>query len=459
MSDTTDLFDEVVSDEVATDSAALLSRYLQFDTTNPPGNERPALEFLADILTERGFTVQLLESAPQRANLIARLPATTTPTQPSIVLYSHADVVSADGAEWSHPPFAGEIADGFVWGRGAIDNKGLGIIFVQALTLLKQQAVPRQRDLILCVAADEEADSQHGVAWLLDQHLDLLQAEFVWDEGGTALQFPPRHSPPLYAIAIAEKQAAVLTLRVKGTPGHASLPDLDNPQDRLVEALYRLRRRASLPRLTRVVTQMLHTLAPHQPFPRSKLFANAHRSIVWPSLLTVLKHDPIFAPLIVNTLNLTMLNGGQTSNAVPSSAQAKLDLRLLPEEDLTEFLNYLRVVINDPTVTLEAETPTPPTSPISSMETAFYRTLSETLMHVGPTGVVTPYLTPGATDSRFFRQAGMQAYGFMPLLLSTKELRRIHGIDERVAVQNLRWGIGIVYETLRRLVAEPPIDS
>jgi acetylornithine deacetylase/succinyl-diaminopimelate desuccinylase-like protein len=169
------------------ETALLLSRYLQFDTTNPPGQEAPAIEFLAEVLHERGFVPHIIEPAPGRANLIVRLSSQAVSAAPPCLLYAHADVVPADASRWSVPPFGGHMRDGFVWGRGALDDKSLGIIFLQVLTLLKTHLSPLQRDIILLIAADEEAHGRYGVGWLLDHHLDLIRAGYVWDEGGVGL--------------------------------------------------------------------------------------------------------------------------------------------------------------------------------------------------------------------------------------------------------------------------------
>ena len=434
---------------VETESAQLLSRYLQFDTTNPPGNERAAVEFLAEVLRQRGFEPRLIESAPGRANLVTRLPGRKR-SAGACLLYAHADVVPAAPTGWSVSPFGGQIQDGFVWGRGALDDKALGIIFLQTLTLLKQTAFPLERDVILLIAADEEVCGRYGVAWLLNYHPDLIRAEYVWDEGGLALQLDRQPSHNLYGIAIAEKMALTVKVVARGTPGHAALPQPNNPQDRLLRALWRVRHWQRPPRLTPTVVALLKTLAFHQPFPRSFLFARADRPSIWPFLQPLLENDPFFAPLVRDTVNLTMLRGGESANVISAQAEAKLDIRLLPGEDPTAVLADLRSLIADSQVTVEAEDLPSPHLP-TPIQTEFYTALSETLHDLAPAGLITPYLTPGATDSRFFRQAGMKAYGFMPMLLDNHELNRIHGIDERVSTANLRWGTQVVFETLRRL--------
>jgi carboxypeptidase PM20D1 len=203
-------------------------------------------------------------------------------------------------------------------------------------------------------------------------------------------------------------------------------------------------------RLTPPVIETLRSLASNQSFPHSFLYAHADNKLTWPLLFPILEKDAFFAPLIRNTISLTMLQSGQKSNVIPAQAEAKLDIRLLPGEDPQAILNDLRAIVRDTNVLINTDD-MPVTHASTDSGTDFYRALADTLRTIGPSGLVTPYLTPGATDSRFFRRAGMKAYGFMPMLLDNHELSRIHGIDERISTANLRFGVQVVYETLRKL--------
>jgi acetylornithine deacetylase/succinyl-diaminopimelate desuccinylase-like protein len=315
-----------------------------------------------------------------------------------------------------------------------------------------------KRDIILLLAADEETSGQYGVAWLLQHHPDLIKAEYVWDEGGMGLRHPAHANRYLYSIAIAEKGALTVRLTAHGTPGHASIPNGNNAPDRLVRALSRLAAWHRPIRLTPPVIEMLRSLAGSQAFPRSLLFTHASNLLTWPLLFPMLDKDAFFAPLIRNTISLTVLRSGQKSNVVPAQAEAKLDIRLLPGEDASAVLGDLRAIIKDTRVFIEADDLPMVHSP-SDTATDFYRALAETLRAIGPPGAVTPYLTPGATDSRYFRRAGMKAYGFMPMLLDNQELSRIHGIDERISTANLGWGTQVVFETLKKLTTQAPSAS
>jgi acetylornithine deacetylase/succinyl-diaminopimelate desuccinylase-like protein len=427
------------------EAAQLLSRYIRFNTTNPPGNEAPAIHFLAEVLREFGLKPKILVSGDNRANLVVRLPASQATAAPCL-LYSHADVVPAKASAWSLPPFGGQIKDGFVWGRGALDDKGLGIIFVQALGLLHRYAPPKHRDILLVIAADEELCGEAGAAWLLENHPDSLAAEFVWDEGGLGLLSPA--GPVLFSIAVAEKSALTVQLKAHGLSSHAAVPNNANAQHRLVRSLYRIQQWKQPVQINGIVESILATLASSMPFPQKLLYRYPHW--FYPVLSRWLRHDSFLGPLVSNTITLTRLKGGHANNVVPAQAEARLDVRLLPDQSPDTFLRELQLVIDDPAVTVLPVTVASPqaTSPVN---TPFYRALAHTLHRREPASLITPYLTPGATDSRFFRAAGMKAYGFMPMLLNSRELGRIHSIDERVSIENLRWGMQVVFETLIEL--------
>ena len=299
---------------------------------------------------------------------------------------------------------------------------------------------------MLVIAADEELCGEFGAAWLLENHPELLQAEFVWDEGGFGLL--PQAGPVLFGIAIAEKSALTVQLKARGQSSHAAVPNNANAQHRLVRSLYRIQQWKQPVQINGIVESMLAVLAPTMPFPQ-KLFYR-YPNWFYPILTRWLSHDSFFGPLVTNSIALTRLKGGQANNVVPAQAEARLDVRLLPDQSPDTFLRQLQTVIDDPAVTVLPVTVTPPqaTSPV---DTPFYRALAKTLHRREPAALITPYLTPGATDSRFFRAAGMKAYGFMPMLLSNRELGRIHSADERVSIENLRWGMQVVSETLLEL--------
>ena len=451
---------------VADEATSLLSRYLQIDTTNPPGNELAAAAFLAAELERRGLEPTVYASAPGRGNVVARLPrsvdappgGSAQPPLPSgqaplpsgaIILLHHMDVVPADVGRWSCDPFGGEVRDGYVWGRGALDMKGMGVMQLLALDLLLHDGCHRARDLIFLAVADEEVSSEPGARWMLAHHAPELEADFVWDEGGFGLQgvFGPG---TVFTVAVAEKQALWLRLVAEGQPGHGGTPHGANANDLLVGALSRIHRRSVPLRLHSVVDTMFKTVAQGQPFPTSWLMRHLDHPFVLTLARKGLGASPAVAAMLQNTLSVTGLHAGSKVNVVPERAEAVLDVRLLPGESVDTYLVALRRTIADPRVRVEViQTPSP--NSVSDYEGPFFQAIAEVGGRLVPGSLTAPLLTPGATDSAFFRQRGPNTYGLFPAVITSEELQRFHGIDERISVENLRLGTQITYEVLRRM--------
>ncbi|MDY7041991.1 MAG: M20/M25/M40 family metallo-hydrolase [Chloroflexota bacterium] len=432
---------------VGDEAAQLLSRYLQINTTNPPGNESRAAEFLAALLRERGLEPKLYESAPGRANLLARLPGDGSGG--AIILLHHTDVVPADPTRWSCDPFGGEIRDGYVWGRGAIDMKGAGIMHLLALHLLRHSSFPRWRDLIYLAVADEEMGSAYGVQWLLAHHWPEIEAEYVWDEGGFGLQgfFGPG---VIFTVAVAEKQALWLRLVTEGEPGHGGMPHADNANDTLVRALGRVLDYQTPLRLHEVTQTMFRGIAGLMPFPSSFLLRHLDNPPIFALARGSLTAEPSVNAILRNTLSLTVLHAGSKENVIPERAEAVLDVRLLPGEDLDAFIEKLKAVVADERVRLEIIQYPEPTT-ISAYDSPLFRTIAGVTARLVPGSIAVPMLTPGATDSCFFRRKGINTYGLFPAIITPEELAGFHGIDERISVENLRLGTRIVYEVLKSL--------
>lgn len=435
-------------DAVADEAAHLLSRYLRIDTTNPPGDELSAAHFLAQELRARDFQPVIYEPEPGRANLLARLGATTEASpKGAIILLHHMDVVTADPTRWSCAPFSGEIRDGYVWGRGALDMKGAGIMHLLALDLLARIDAPRSRDIIYLAVADEEVSSTPGVRWLLDHHWPDLKAEIVWDEGGFGLRdfFGPH---VVFTVAVAEKQALWIRVVAEGEPGHGGIPHDENANDILVRALARLSDRRPALRLHPVTQRMFEGVAQTQPFPLSWLFRHLDRPLVRQLARGQLLSDPTIAAMLHNTVSVTGLHAGSKVNVIPERAEAVLDARLLPDQDPDAFVAELAAHLDDERVRVEvAQYPSP--TGVSDYESDFFRRLSEVNSRLVPGSVTVPMLTPGATDSAFFRRRGLDTFGLYPAVITPAELAGFHGIDERISIANLRLGTQMVYEVLR----------
>jgi acetylornithine deacetylase/succinyl-diaminopimelate desuccinylase-like protein len=433
---------------LAQEAAQLLSAYLRLRTVNPPGNERLAAHYLAGLLKTRGFEPTVWEPAPGRANLVARLRGDGS--KPGIILLHHMDVVDADPERWSADPFGGEIRDGYVWGRGAIDMKGAGIMHLLAMDLLQREGLPLSRDIILLAVSDEEVDSSQGVTWMLAEHSDALQAEYVWDEGGFGLQ-GMFGSGVLFAVAVAEKGPLWLRLVAEGEPGHGGVPRGTNPAESLVAALGRVRRHRWPVHLHPLVNDFLRTISTRMPIGQRTLLLHLDQRPLLAVARNALLQEPALQAMLQNTISVTGLRAGTKENVIPERAEATLDVRLLPGQDVDAFIQELQRILAEPRVRVEViQRPTPSTvTPYAG--DAMYHALEKACTALVPGSQVAPLLTPGATDSSHFRRNGFKTYGLFPAIITSEELSRFHGIDERISVQNLAFGTRLVYEVLREL--------
>jgi acetylornithine deacetylase/succinyl-diaminopimelate desuccinylase-like protein len=443
-------------------AAALLSDLIRIDTSNPPGNERPAARLLAEWLEAAGIPAGLHEPAPGRASLIARLPATAPRPGAGgpILLLSHLDVVPAEPDEWSVPPFAGVIEGGFVHGRGALDDKGHAAIFAVALALLERSGAPRSRDLVLCAAADEESGGALGVAWLVEERwAELGPPAVVWNEGGAAARLASLGEVTVNGIATTEKRALWLRLHAEGEGGHGSqpIPPLDGKPgaatDVLVAALARLAAEETPLRVTRTAAEFLARIAPATSLPnRLALRHLDHPLARWWIGPTLARHRFTNA-LVRDTVALTGLQAGLEVNQIPGRAEATLDARLLPDSDAATFLAWLGAALGDPRVQVESMLGEPPApGEASPWDHELFRALEAELARELPGSVTAPLQSTGATDSALFRARGVPAYGFVPALYSDELNATVHGADERMPLEELERAVRVTWRVLARLV-------
>jgi len=417
--------------------------YLRFDTTNPPGNTAQASAYLKGILDREGVETATFESKPGMVTLVARLrgPAGVKP----FLLLSHADVVPAVASAWSHPPFGADLAGGYVWARGAIDNKAHGIMALMAILAFKRQGIPLRRGVVMMVNPDEEAGGEFGAAWMAKNHWDAFDPAFAVNEGGSASPDPFGGAGVAFNVSIAEKTVMWLRLTAHGHSGHGSTPSEDNPNLILINALHRLLENPPPLRLTPMMAEAMAAFAPHAAFPA--WFELAH--LEWPFMLEAAARGPLspyyLQALFRDTVSPTMLNAGLKVNVIPSTAEAALDCRLLPGTDSKAFLDRIRDLLGDPRISIDLiQRPEEAPSSASSGEAwdALHRVVARNFKDV----FVVPWMTAGATDSRFLREHGVPAYGFVPVVLDRNELARVHGVDERLSVENLDRGIKATYD-------------
>ena len=411
----------------------LLQRLIRVDTTNPPGNETAAAELLRDYLQGSGVACELIAKVPERANLVARIPGGSGP---SLLFLSHTDVVLVDSSEWSVPPFGGELRDGEVWGRGALDMKGQVAASAVAIASLAREGFRPSGDLIFAAAADEEVGAGFGLDWLCEAHPDAVRCDYAVNEGGGERR-ERTTGPAIYEVSVAEKLTAPFRLLVRGRSGHASMPGIaDNA---LVKA-----------------AQLVERLAAYRPEPQLGPEVEGYLAVVLdevpPALEAVARTREVSSdaadvvePLLVPTFSPTMISASQKRNVIPALCEVEVDCRLLPGQSPQHVEPLIRAVLGgDVEYDLEwVEEPQGGTR--SPLDTPLWRAVEEFVAEVEPGAKVAPLTCVGFTDSHYLRAAfETVAYGFFP---TTGELPQdvaaslVHSADERVPVSDLELGV------------------
>ena len=425
------------------EAAGWLQQYLRIDTSNPPGHEEKGVAFLAGILRKEGIPSRVLTSPRGRASLYARLSSPRSGGR-AVLLLHHVDVVPA-GPGWTVPPFSGQVRDGYLWGRGALDDKSLGIVQLAALIDLNRDLKRRQagleRDVVLLAVADEESGGGEGTAWLLAKHPELFRGvEGVIGEGGRS-QVTPKGKLLFWGVEVAQKRPLWLEVSTSGRGGHGSGLNPDSANHQLVLGLARLLAPPPRWRVSPPVRAYSKALAPHQNDHWRRVFSNVDAVVTEDGPKEFLM--PGMANLFIDTVQATVLRGGDRINVIPERAWARLDVRLLPDTDSAAFLAEVKRRLG-PGFTVKVLVTSPPAAP-SPASGRLYGALESVLGSEAP---VVPTFIPGFTDSRFFRERGIPAYGVSPFKLGPTDSRGIHGPDERIPLAEIERGA----ERMRRVL-------
>ncbi|HEX3554666.1 MAG TPA: M20/M25/M40 family metallo-hydrolase [Thermoanaerobaculia bacterium] len=414
------------------EAAGWLQQYLRLDTSNPPGNEQRAADFLAGILQREGIAARTVKTPEGRANLWARLSSPASSGR-AVLLLHHMDVVPP-GPGWSVEPFAGRVRDGYLWGRGALDDKSLGIVQLAALVDLKRRRVPLARDVIFLAVADEENGGLRGTAWLLAQHPELFQGvEAVVGEGGRS-QTGAGGKLLWWGVEVSQKRPLWLEVATSGRGGHGAGLNPDSANHQLVQGLARLLGAPPRFRVSPPVRDYCRAMAPLQNKYWRRIFSNVDAVITESGPKEFLL--PGMANLFLDTVQVTVLRGGDRINVIPASASARIDVRLLPDTDANAFLkNAERLLGPGFDVKVLVTSPPAPPSPASGR---LYGALERALRPEAP---VVPAFIAGFTDSRFFRERGIAAYGLSPFRLGPEDTQGIHGPNERISLPELDRGV------------------
>ncbi len=414
--------------ETEANAIKLLQQYIRIPSINPPADTRRTADFLTRELNAAGLQVKRFEVGTAGCvNLMTRLEGGNRTAKP-LVLLTHMDVVPVDAKAWNIDPFGGEIKDGYIWGRGAMDMKGIGIQQLTAVILLKKLGIKPSRDIILVATCDEETNGTLGVKWMMENNAaELDQAAYVMDEGGFGTRDILAKDKLVFGIAVGEKQSVWLRLRAKGTAAHGSQPIADNANDILLTAIQNAKQLPPAGKLHPVVEEMIRNIGK-------------------------LAENKLTSAIAKNTISLTTLKAGVGDppkiNVIPSASEATLDCRLLPGVNADEFISEVKARINDPRVTVELMSD-PLDAGASSSNTPLYAAMKAAILKHNPGAIVTPMLVPYGTDARKFRRKGIPSYGLTPMVLDAATVATMHSDAERIPITEFLIGLHIYFDVLR----------
>jgi acetylornithine deacetylase/succinyl-diaminopimelate desuccinylase-like protein len=431
-------------DKITAEATDLLSHYIQINTTNPPGNELAAAKFLKEKFLADGIAANTWEPAPGRGIIAARLRGIGKHTR-AILLLSHMDVVPANAKDWQVPPFSGQVKDGEIWGRGALDDKGPGVIELMAMLAIKRAGILLDRDVLFVATGDEEEGGKLGAGWFVDhEHSIYRDSGYVLNEGGGILVEP--NGKKLYAVSVSEKTPLWLQLSAEGPAGHAADPPAETAVTHLVRALQGLIEFHPPIRIMTPVAGYFHAVAELNRGP--KQFLDLTTSLQDPAYLRKFTSVPSQNALVRDTVTPTVLGASQKTNVIAPYAYAEVDCRLLPGTDPKAFLHQVRKVIGDNKIKIDVILNFPPAS--SPQKTELMSAI-RTLAQREDKAPVVPTMIAGFTDSHYFREKKITSYGFVPIDITVGESHGVHGTNERVGVKELSRAIERMTELLKIL--------
>ena len=426
----------------------LLSDYVGVDTVNPPGNESRAVDFYADIFKKEGIEFSSAESAPGRGNIWARIKGGN---KPALILLQHTDVVPASQEYWNSDPLVAEIKDGYLYGRGVIDMKGIGISHLVSFLRLHRGGASLNRDVIFLATADEEAGGLYGAGWMIDNHPEVFDgAGFVINEGGSGLMIG---DDKVFSIEVTQKVPVWLRLTGKDVPGHGSSPRSTSSVSRIVHALNLIRENPFPARIIPPVDTYFKSLALNMDGEDAKAFADIKKAIKEESFLKDLQEtSPSYHALTRDTCSLTMLQGSQKINVVPPEAVAEVDCRMLPDRTADEFIQDFKALVEPAGVEVELILAFAPA--VSSTDSEFFQHIKSVTQVLHPESRVAPAVSTGFTDSHFTRELGLDSYGFNPVLFNLQDFKGVHGNNEKIKVSSFIKGTEDLYQIVSRFVKE-----
>lgn len=435
---------------LAKEAEGWLADLIRIDTTNPPGNEQAAAKYIAGILTKEGLTPEFLDLAPGRSALVARLRSAAMPDpSKALLLVAHMDVVGVDKSKWTVDPFGAVIKDGYMYGRGSVDDKGMLAANLAAFIALKRSNAHINRDVIFLATADEEQGGEASIKMLIAKYWDKFAAGFALNEGGRIVL--KNGKVEYIAVQASEKVPVDVTVIARGPSGHASVPTKDNAVVHLATAISKIGAYTAPARFTTIVRRYFEQLAPLEDDELAKWI----RSLDTPdrgehAQRVVSDSNPLWNSMLRDTIAPTMLNAGVRANVIPSEARATLNVRLLPGDTIDVLLADLTKTVNDPAIRFEVQPDAGLAAPPSSLESDFYAIIAKSASQEFSGAPVLPFLSAGATDSAQLRLHNVQAYGVSPFPMTDEDSRRMHADDERIPLASFEKGV----DFLARIVTE-----
>jgi len=438
-------------DQASDEAIEHLKNLIRFDTTNPPGNEKPAAHYLAEALSKDGLEPEVIDSAENRANMVCRLRGSGE--KPPLLLHGHLDVVPVEQEAWSVPAFDAVEKDGFVWGRGAVDMKNMVAMSLMCMLLLKRAGAPLKRDLIFCAVADEEAGGRFGSQFMVENHPDKVRAEYAIGEmGGFSMEMDGNR---FYLVQVAEKGMCWFRIKTKGNPGHGSIPDPESAPVKAARVVAALGGKRLPQHNCEAITRFVNKMSPKLKFPKNSVF----RLLLNPALSGFLLDNVFpdkdtaqsFNAMLHNTANPTVIRAGEKTNLVPSYAEIEVDGRILPGCSTEDFLQEVRDHVKEEMEIEVIRELTPTEAPADDQ---VMRIFEDAIKNQDPEAVILPYLLTGFSDATHWKKLGMKCYGFSPFRLPPgMNIRALaHAHDERIPLDGFRFGLRALFDAVEKVV-------
>ncbi len=408
------------------EAAKFLGELVKIDTSNPPGNEIRVAEHIKSVLAAEGISAHVYESAPGRGNVVARLKGSGK--KKPLLLMGHIDVVGVERDKWTVDPFAVVVKDGYLYGRGAIDDKSMDAANLEVFLLLHRLKIPLDRDVILLAEAGEEGTTQFGIDFMVKEHWDEIACEYALNEGGDVVE--ENGKVQYVAVSTTQKVPRGFNLIAHGTSGHGSAPRVDNAIAHLAAAVDKAARWEAPMRLNETTRRFFQQMAKVSSPEKAQLYLHVEDAAAQQKLHQT---EPAYYSMLRTSLVPTIIKGGFRSNVIPAEAEARFDVRALPDENMDALKAELAKLFNDPAITIaDAENANQrPATPPSGLDTDGFHALEHAQQKVFPGVPTIPIMQVGATDSAQLRAKGVQAYD-IGTVMSADDQKHIHGNDERV---------------------------